>query len=170
MGRKKTWRSLYAVTEAGETRYGISDRYDGLEEIALRLYENAADPDGNGRPCFDRLEGVEEVPEHDYRTCRANPDLASLFRILAEIDADKNEISVYERKDKKYEHFAYPLDSLIEQTGSILQAEPEVTYDTLKKLNLYQHLKTDMQASLGLAGPDEDGPDAGEPDAPVQSM
>lgn len=170
MSRKKTWRSLYAVTEAGETRYGISDRYDGLEAIALRLYENAADPDGNGRPCFDRLEGVEEVPEFDYRTCRANPDLASSFRILAEIDADKNEISIYERKDKKYEHFAYPLDSLIEQTGKILNDGPEGSYDTLKKLKLYQQLKTDMQASLGLAGPDEDGPDAGEPDAPVQSM
>ena len=148
MGRKKIWTGLVAVTENGSTQYGMTDGYDGMEAIALDLYENASASDGSSCAYFDRLQETKKVSEDFYCSWRTVPDMASFFQIFINIDADADKIYVDKKVGRRMEHSEYPLSRLVEQTGAILRSEPVTKYTTLKKFKLEQHLKADMQALL----------------------
>lgn len=79
--------SVIAVTENGNTRYGVTRSYGDLASIALRLLKYRTDANGQYMPFFERFNNTREIDREEYEEIYADhPEEADTLTSFTEID------------------------------------------------------------------------------------
>lgn len=126
--------SVIAVTENGNTRYGVTRSYGGLASIALRLLKYRTDANGQYMPFFERFNNTREINREEYEETYADhPEEADTLTSFTEIDVDRG---------KEREYHEYPLDFLLERAELLIRNNPYTGEGYIKREDLYFDLKT----------------------------
>ena len=135
--------SVIAVTENGNTRYGVTRSYGGLASIALRLLKYRTDADGQYMPFFERFNNTREIDREEYEETYADhPEEADTLTSFTEIDVDRNILCIDEDRGKEREYHEYPLDFLLERAELLIRNNPYTGEGYIKREDLYFDLKT----------------------------
>ncbi len=105
---------VVAVTENGETRYGLTTAFTGLGGIPYRLLRRNADEAGKPLPLFENMRIKSEISLEQYQEYLDHPEHADDFSAMIEINMDRNIIRIDEDMGQEREYHEYPIDLLLE--------------------------------------------------------
>lgn len=136
--------SVFAVTENGETRYGMTKGYGGLSGVAIRFIKNAMDQRGNVVPYFERLKYANEIEEGEYQYYADHPEDADKFVSFIGINVDEDKICVDEDMPEERIYREYPLQLVLETAEPLIIPHPYTGYEYINKKKLYSDMDSIM--------------------------